>query len=333
MVFGRVVRPELRRAINVSRRRRGKKDAGRHRRGARWTVPGCRSRAGRAGHCRAEALAKAARWSTPSELPDQTKVHDYLKNLPGIDTKTVNEKTRRAGAVKSHTATYTSPISPMLRSDRLARRGNDRQYFDGVVAHAGPYPLRADLAKTTAFLRSASALFTRKVPAATAIMVQTTRARCGTALDLRQRAYRKAAMDARRIRLGAVRLGNDDAARGGVSADGTICRLAIRSVELHPQYASGQSERGEPARASHIENPLNRATPAELGSAPQAAATATPCRPTIRQPENHRPFHSRYAFARLGASGLSAVSAMSSRWSPSWTRWRTWPAPIRSRSA
>src|SRR5258706_2858733 len=98
-----------------------------------------------------EALAKAARWSTPSDLPDQTKVHEYLKNLPGIETKTVNEKSASSPAsVKTHAATYTKPY---LAHASIGPSCAVAGFIDNILtvwSHTQcPYPLRADLAKTT----------------------------------------------------------------------------------------------------------------------------------------------------------------------------------------
>jgi nicotinate dehydrogenase subunit B len=41
------------------------------------------------------ALMKAATWRVPAGLPDAATVHDYLKRLPDIDTKTRGEDPHR----------------------------------------------------------------------------------------------------------------------------------------------------------------------------------------------------------------------------------------------
>src|SRR5262249_12605164 len=98
-----------------------------------------------------EALAKAARWRTASDLPDQAQIHAYLKGLPNIDTKTVNEKTAAGmAATKTLNASYTKPY---LAHASIGPSCAVAGFIDNTLtvwSHTqGPYPLRADLAKAT----------------------------------------------------------------------------------------------------------------------------------------------------------------------------------------
>jgi CO/xanthine dehydrogenase Mo-binding subunit len=216
-----------------------------------------------------EALAKAARWSTPSELPDQTKVHDYLKNLPGIDTKTVNEKTASAPApVKSHTATYTKPYLAHASIGPSCAVAGMIDNILTVWSHTqGPYPLRADLAKTT------------RLPPERVRVIHAQGAGCyghngadDAALDA---ALLSIFANGRIVKLQWMR---DDefgwepfgsamtmAVRGGVSDDGTIVDWQYEVWSCTHNMRPGNQNGVNLLAASHIENPLNRATPAELG--------------------------------------------------------------------
>src|SRR5712672_717576 len=96
-------------------------------------------------------LMKAATWRVPAGLPDPGTVHDYLKKLPDIDTKTVNEKTAGAQpAVKMLTATYRKPY---LAHASIGPACGAAGLIDDILtvwSHTqGPYPLRADIAKAT----------------------------------------------------------------------------------------------------------------------------------------------------------------------------------------
>ena len=96
-----------------------------------------------------EALAKAARWQMPSDLPDPARVHDHLKGLKGIDTQTVNEKAGAAApAAKTHTATYRKPyLAHASIGPSCAVAGLVDNVWTVWSHTQGPYPLRGDLAK------------------------------------------------------------------------------------------------------------------------------------------------------------------------------------------
>lgn len=96
-----------------------------------------------------EGLAKAAQWRVPSTLPDIDHVHEYLQSLPGIDVKTVSEKSGDvAGVVKTVTATYRKPY---LAHASIGPSCSVAGMIDGMLtvwSHTqGPYPLRGDIAK------------------------------------------------------------------------------------------------------------------------------------------------------------------------------------------
>jgi CO/xanthine dehydrogenase Mo-binding subunit len=98
-----------------------------------------------------EALARAARWQVPADLPEQARLHDSLKTLRGIDTQTVNEKTgAAAAAAKTHAATYTKPyIAHASLGPSCAVAGLVDNVWTVWSHTQGPYPLRGDLAKVT----------------------------------------------------------------------------------------------------------------------------------------------------------------------------------------
>jgi CO/xanthine dehydrogenase Mo-binding subunit len=98
-----------------------------------------------------EALAGAARWQVPADLPDQARLHEALKNLRGIDTQTVNEKRGAAdAAAKAHEATYTKPfIAHASLGPSCAVAGLVDNVWTVWSHTQGPYPLRGDLAKVT----------------------------------------------------------------------------------------------------------------------------------------------------------------------------------------
>jgi CO/xanthine dehydrogenase Mo-binding subunit len=96
-----------------------------------------------------EALAKAARWQMPSDLPDPARVHEHLKGLKGIETETVNEKIGPAPApVKTHAATYRKPyLAHASIGPSCAVAGLVDNVWTVWSHTQGPYPLRGDLAK------------------------------------------------------------------------------------------------------------------------------------------------------------------------------------------
>src|SRR4029078_7374553 len=78
-------------------------------------------------------------------------VHDYLKTRPGIDTKTVNERSAPAApGTRTVEATYAKPYlahASIGPSCAVAGFIDDRLT---VWSHTqGPYPLRADISKAT----------------------------------------------------------------------------------------------------------------------------------------------------------------------------------------
>jgi CO/xanthine dehydrogenase Mo-binding subunit len=102
-----------------------------------------------------EALIKATKWRVPASLPEQTTVHDYLKQRPDIDTKTVNEKkgaaTGRDKAVRL-SATYTKPyLAHASIGPSCAVAGTIDGIFTVWSHTQGPFPLRADIVKATGF--------------------------------------------------------------------------------------------------------------------------------------------------------------------------------------
>jgi len=216
-----------------------------------------------------EALAKAARWSTPSDLPDQTKVHEYLKNLPGIETKTVNEKSASSPAsVKTHAATYTKPY---LAHASIGPSCAVAGFIDNILtvwSHTqGPYPLRADLAKTTG------------LPPERIRVIHAQGSGCyghngadDAALDA---ALLSISVNGRLVKLQWMR---DDefgwepfgsamtmSARGGVSDDGAIVDWQYEVWSCTHNMRPGNQNGVNLLAAGHIENPLKPAPPAEVG--------------------------------------------------------------------
>ena len=178
-----------------------------------------------------EALAKAATWRVPAALPDPANVHEYLKTRPGIDTKTVNEKTGAASpAVKTLEGDLSQALSrACLHRAVLRGRGLHRRDADRVVAHARALSLARRHRQGD---RPAAGKGARHPHPGRGLLRPQWRGRCrarrGAALAQHQWPPGQAAMDARRrIRLGAVRLGHDDGGARGPLRRRQHCRLAI----------------------------------------------------------------------------------------------------------
>jgi nicotinate dehydrogenase subunit B len=213
------------------------------------------------------ALLRSAKWNAPAELPDPASVHEHLKGLPGIDTKTVNEKTSAAaGAAKQIAATYTKPyIAHAAIGPSCAVAGR----IDGMLtvwSHTqGPYPLRADLAKATG------------LPPEQIRVIHAQGAGC-----YGHNGADDAALDAALLSLGTggriVKLQwmRDDefgwepfgsamsmAARAGLAADGTVVGWQYDVWSCTHNMRPGNRSGVNLLAAWHLGMPMQRATPAE----------------------------------------------------------------------
>jgi len=215
------------------------------------------------------ALAKAAVWRVPQSLPDPASVHAYLKNLPTIDTKTVNEKTGAASAaVKTLEATYTKPYLAHASIGPACAAAGSIDEMLTVWSHTqGPYPLRADLAK-------AIAVAPEKVR-----VIHTQGAGCyghngadDAALDA---ALLSLGVNGRLVKLQWMR---DDefgwepfgsamtmAAQAGLSADGTIVDWQYEVWSCTHNMRPGNPNGVNLLASWHVAKPFERAMPAELG--------------------------------------------------------------------
>ena len=213
-----------------------------------------------------EALAKTARWRTVSDLPDQTKIHDYLKSLPNIDTKTVNEKgATGAAAAKTHSASYTKPY---LAHASIGPSCAVAGFVDNTLtvwSHTqGPYPLRADLAKATT------------LPPDHIRVLHTPGSGCYGHNGADDAALDAALLAIATNRIVKLQWMRDDefgwepfgsamamSARGGLSADGTIIDWQYELWSCTHNMRPGNQSGVNLLAAWHFEQPHNRATPAE----------------------------------------------------------------------
>src|SRR5215471_3934602 len=213
------------------------------------------------------SLPNAARWRTQPDLPDQTRIHDYLKNLPTIDTKTVNEKTGNASAAaKTLTATNTKPYLAHASIGPSCAVAGIIDNILTVWSHTqGPYPLRADLVKATG------------LPAERIRVIHTQGSGCyghngadDVALDA---ALLSINSNGRIIKLQWMR---DDefgwepfgsamsmSARAGLDADGTIVDWQYELWSCTHNMRPGNQRGVNLLAAWHFESPMQRATPAE----------------------------------------------------------------------
>ena len=214
------------------------------------------------------ALAKAAVWRTPANLPEPANVHEFLKTRPDIDTKTVNEKTgAAASAMKTVEATYRKPY---LAHASIGPSCGVAGFIDNgltVWSHTqGPYPLRADIAKATG-------LSPEKVR-----VIHTPGAGCyghngadDAALDA---ALLSLNSNGRLVKLQWMR---DDefgwepfgsamtmSVRAGLSADGSIVDWQYDVWSCTHNMRPGNRQGVNLLAAWHLAKPFARATPAEL---------------------------------------------------------------------
>ena len=214
-----------------------------------------------------EALAKSAKWRVPAALPDQATVHDYLKNLRTIDSKTVNEKGAvGAAAAQTVSASYRKPYlahASIGPSCAVAGIVDDTLT---VWSHTqGPYPLRSDIAKAV------------NVPLEKVRVIHTQGSGCyghNGADDV--------ALDAVLLSLGAngrlVKLQwmRDDefgwepfgsamtmSAKAGLSADGTIIDWQYDVWSCTHNMRPGNRNGVNLLASWHLEKPFERAVPAE----------------------------------------------------------------------
>jgi nicotinate dehydrogenase subunit B len=215
------------------------------------------------------ALMKAATWRVPVELPDAATVHDYLKTRPGIDTKTVNEKTASTQpAVKSLTATYRKPYLAHASIGPACGAAGLIDDMLTVWSHTqGPYPLRADIAKATG------------IPPEKLRVIHTQGAGC-----YGHNGADDAALDAALLSLNAngrlvkVQWMRDDefgwepfgsamtmAASASLSADGAIVDWQYDVWSCTHNMRPGNRQGVNLLASWHLAKPFERATPAELG--------------------------------------------------------------------
>ena len=95
-----------------------------------------------------EALARAAKWRVPADMPTPATAHDYLKSRAG-NAEVVHQVDGPMGqAAKTVSATYRKPY---LAHASIGPSAAVAQMTDGsltVWSHTqGPYPLRGDIAK------------------------------------------------------------------------------------------------------------------------------------------------------------------------------------------
>jgi CO/xanthine dehydrogenase Mo-binding subunit len=213
------------------------------------------------------ALAKAALWKNPANLPEPANVHEFLKTRPDIDTKTVNEKTGSAApAVKTVEATYRKPY---LAHASIGPSCGVAGFIDNqltVWSHTqGPYPLRADIAKATG------------LPPEKVRVIHTPGAGCYGHNGADDAAFDAAMLsinsNGRLVKLQWMR---DDefgwepfgsamtmTARAGLSADGTIVDWQYGVWSCTHNMRPGNRQGVNLLGAWHLEKPLARAVPAE----------------------------------------------------------------------
>ncbi|HEX3486158.1 MAG TPA: molybdopterin cofactor-binding domain-containing protein, partial [Micropepsaceae bacterium] len=213
------------------------------------------------------ALAKAAVWKNPANLPEPANVHEFLKTRPDIDTKTVNEKAGSAApAVKTVEATYRKPY---LAHASIGPSCGVAGFIDNqltVWSHTqGPYPLRADIAKATG------------LPPEKVRVIHTPGAGCYGHNGADDAAFDAAMLsinsNGRLVKLQWMR---DDefgwepfgsamtmTARAGLSADGTIVDWQYDVWSCTHNMRPGNRQGVNLLGAWHLEKPLARAVPAE----------------------------------------------------------------------
>ena len=339
MVHGRVVRPpQYGATLRLGRRRQGEGDPGRDRGGARRLVPRRDRRArGAGGQGARRARRRPRKWKPGPDLPDPARLFAHLKSLPdqGRDHR------RQAGAAARERAEGArGDLHQALHGACLDRPvGRGRGIQGRQAARSGP--IRRACSRCAP--RLAKAL---KVPPAVGALHPHRRLGLLRPQRRRRRGARRraagarragqagaAAMDARRrVRLGAVsaprwrcRRRPRSTPKAASSTGITSCGATrIRRVRSRPPARTCSPPGISPSRRRWGRRPRRRSRP--------AAATATPSRSTISRTRRWCTTSSRTCRSGCRRCARSAPTPTCSRRNPSWTSWRSRPAPIRSRS-
>ena len=197
-------------------------------------------------------LRAAAQWSEGFELPDETRLADWLRSRP-VETTTVDkrEAARPGTAVRTMRRSYTRPFlahASMAPSCAVARWGEPALE---VWTHTqGIFNLRADLA--VALSRPLESIVVEHMEGAGVLRPERRRrcrARCRAARPRRARPAGAPAMVARgRDELGAARRRHGHRHRRRSRCGGRDRRLAARGVEQRARVAAGPRQDADAAR-------------------------------------------------------------------------------------
>jgi len=162
-----------------------------------------------------DALIRAAKWSGGSELPDPTRLHEELIALPTQSSVVSEKQATVSPAAQTFEATYTRPY---MAHASIGPSCAVAQFKDGsltVWTHSqGVFPLRRDIAKALK-LDVGAVRARRRLGLLRAQRRRRRGPRCRPVGSCGSRTAGAPAMDARRrVRLGAIRLGDDRTRQG-----------------------------------------------------------------------------------------------------------------------